>query len=111
MLAQLKQNGEDRFTALCMEGHAGAAGAEPDANSGLRRQVRAALELLETGLLERDTEVRLLLLAALAGEHLLLLGAQPRASRRDPGSAALTPLPAPPPQARLAPRSLSWAAA
>ena len=81
-LAQLKQNGEDRFTALCMEGYAGAAGAEPDANSGLRRQVRAALELLETGLLERETEVRLLLLAALAGEHLLLLGAQPRASRR-----------------------------
>ena len=74
MLAKLKQNGEDRFTALCMEGNAGAAGAEPDENSGLRRQVRAALQLLETGLLERETEVRLLLLAALAGEHLLLLG-------------------------------------
>ena len=40
LLATLKQNGEDRFAALCMEGHAGAAGAEPDANSGLRRQVR-----------------------------------------------------------------------
>ena len=106
MLAQLKQNGEDRFTALCMEGNAGAAGAEPDANSGLRRQVRAALELLETGLLERETEVRLLLLAALAGEHLLLLGAQPLASRRDP--AALRSRRAP--QARPAPPSRSWAA-
>jgi MoxR-like ATPase len=75
LLATLKQNGEDRFTALCAAGHAGAAGAEPDANSGLRKQVRTALELLEAGLIERDTETRLLLLAALAGEHLLLLGA------------------------------------
>ncbi len=76
LLATLKQNGEDRFTALCTAGHEGAAGAEPDANSGLRKQVRTALDLLEAGLIERDTETRLLLLAALAGEHLLLLGAR-----------------------------------
>ncbi|KAK9817098.1 hypothetical protein WJX72_009532 [[Myrmecia] bisecta] len=34
----------------------------------------AAIQNVQAGLLERETEVRLLLLAALAGEHLLLLG-------------------------------------
>jgi MoxR-like ATPase len=37
-------------------------------------RLRALLDTLGTGLLERDTEVRLALLAALAGEHVLLIG-------------------------------------
>ena len=37
-------------------------------------RLRALLESLETGLLERQAAVRLALLAALAGEHVLLIG-------------------------------------
>lgn len=45
-----------------------------DGSNPLRRRVRASIVDLQHGLLERETEVRLLLLAALCGEHLLLLG-------------------------------------
>lgn len=44
------------------------------ANSTLRQRVLTSIIDLQRGLLERETEVRLLLLAALCGEHLLLLG-------------------------------------
>ena len=42
--------------------------------SDLRQRLPLLLQTLERGLLERDTAARLLLLAALAGEHVLLLG-------------------------------------
>lgn len=47
-----------------------ASGAPVD----LAEKIRAATNALESGLVERETEVRLLLLAAFCGEHLLLLG-------------------------------------
>eukprot|EP00210_Caulerpa_lentillifera_P000976 g941.t1 len=40
----------------------------------LRNKVMKSILDLQSGLLERETEVRLLLMAALCGEHLLLLG-------------------------------------
>ncbi|BDA42736.1 probable ATPase RavA [Coccomyxa sp. Obi] len=45
-----------------------------DAASELKQKILATIQDLKEGLLEREMEVRLLLLAALAGEHLLLLG-------------------------------------
>ena len=42
--------------------------------SDLRQRLPLHVQALERGLLERDTAARLLLLAALAGEHVLLLG-------------------------------------
>jgi len=47
----------------------------PDHEGGsLRGKVEKSIAELQKGLLERDMEVRLMLLAALCGEHLLLLG-------------------------------------
>ena len=43
-------------------------------STDLRNKVMKSILDLQSGLLERETEVRLLLLAALCGEHLLLLG-------------------------------------
>ncbi|MCA9527332.1 MAG: ATP-binding protein, partial [Myxococcales bacterium] len=40
----------------------------------LTERLRALRDVLQDGLVERDTAVRLALLAALAGEHLLLIG-------------------------------------
>jgi MoxR-like ATPase len=40
----------------------------------LRRKIQHAVEAMGEGLVERDTEVRLLLLAALAREHVLFIG-------------------------------------
>ena len=51
-----------------------AAQSNEALSARLRPQVAAALEHLSFGLVERDTEVRLMLLATLCGEHLLLLG-------------------------------------
>lgn len=43
-------------------------------SSDLYERLRGLLDALSANLIERDTEIRLSLLAALAGEHLLLLG-------------------------------------
>ncbi|KAI3438742.1 hypothetical protein D9Q98_001161 [Chlorella vulgaris] len=55
-------------TAAALEGFAASTANE------LKQKVQGSCLDLQTGLLERETEVRLLLLAALCGEHLLLLG-------------------------------------
>ncbi|KAL4443602.1 hypothetical protein ABPG75_011339 [Micractinium tetrahymenae] len=51
-----------------------AGGDGSGADGGLRGRLEAAVEAMQAGLVERDTEVRLLLLAALAGEHILYIG-------------------------------------
>jgi len=57
-------------------GGASTGGVPPSAGeqAALHQRLQRALEQLEDGLVERSTEVRLLLLAVMAGEHLLLLG-------------------------------------
>lgn len=40
----------------------------------VRESIRATLKQLTHGLVERDTEARLMLLAAMSGEHVLFLG-------------------------------------
>ena len=52
----------------------GMTESSDNGGSSLRVKVEKSVERLQRGLLERDMEVRLLLLAALCGEHLLLLG-------------------------------------
>ena len=51
-----------------------AAAPASGAPADLAGKIRGATAALESGLVERETEVRLLLLAAFCGEHLLLLG-------------------------------------
>ena len=50
-------------------------GSEPTTGVGeLQNRIRQTFRMLEEGLIERDAESRLLVLATLCGEHLLLLG-------------------------------------
>ena len=51
-----------------------ATGGATDRITDLRLRLMAHLQALAHGLLERETAARLLLLAALAGEHVLLIG-------------------------------------
>jgi len=44
------------------------------ADASIRAALEGAVQAMQTGLIERDTEVRLLLLAGLCGEHILYLG-------------------------------------
>jgi MoxR-like ATPase len=68
----------DDLHAAILQRNAGNASQQVAETLGtdtqFRRRVRASIIDLQRGLLERETEVRLLLLAALCGEHLLLLG-------------------------------------
>ncbi|KAK9908998.1 hypothetical protein WJX75_005865 [Coccomyxa subellipsoidea] len=51
-----------------------SADGEGGSNTALQQRLEKAIRSLQDGLVERDTEVRLLLLAALAGEHILFIG-------------------------------------
>ena len=57
----------------------------PSILDALRQRLPAHLQALEHGLLERTTAARLLLLAALAGEHVLLIGPPGTATPGEPG--------------------------
>ena len=54
--------------------HPSTCSEREDSPTSLRTKVLKSVAKLQRGLLERDMEVRLMLLAALCGEHLLLLG-------------------------------------
>ena len=56
------------------EGRAAGAAARTARHGELQLRIRNTFAVLERGLIERDAESRLLVLAALCGEHLLLLG-------------------------------------
>ncbi|KAK2080083.1 hypothetical protein QBZ16_002479 [Prototheca wickerhamii] len=53
---------------------AGKARTMSEESAALVRSLQRVIETLQHGLVERDTEVRLMLLAALAQEHILLIG-------------------------------------
>lgn len=59
-----------------IDGGASAATSSQEgvATASLRESIGATLGQLTQGLVERDTEARLMLLAALSGEHVLFLG-------------------------------------
>ena len=57
-----------------MQAQPKASGNDPQAEDAGIVQLRDLLHFLETGLLERDAAARLVLMAAVAGEHVLLIG-------------------------------------
>jgi MoxR-like ATPase len=62
-------------TAAPLPSSSSSSSAAPAARRALlRRKIQHAIEAMGQGLVERDTEVRLLLLAALAREHVLFIG-------------------------------------
>ncbi|PRW56633.1 ATPase associated with various cellular activities AAA_5 isoform A [Chlorella sorokiniana] len=77
----------DSLKAAALDANAAAVAAAQQAASGsgrlphgqagdggLRARLEGAVAAMQAGLIERDTEVRLLLLAALSGEHILYIG-------------------------------------
>ena len=74
---ETKETYENRIRALkdaaVQFGHSGKSG-ENLAQAPLQTRLMEAIRKLSSGLIERETEVRLLLLAALSKEHILYLG-------------------------------------
>lgn len=73
-ISQITQKVDEQFSATVASAQEAAKAVDASSDSELRQKVVTAVEKLQKGLLERETEVRLLLLASLCGEHLLLLG-------------------------------------
>lgn len=80
-LDELKRRAMEAHAALCnaAAAAAGSSGRLIDDGAGagvsdLRARIEQAIDAVQSGLVERDTEVRLLLLAALSGEHVLYIG-------------------------------------
>jgi MoxR-like ATPase len=67
-----------RLESVSSQGGSGGSSAASSSGLGdrsdLKRRLAAAVGQMQEGLIERDTEVRLLLLAALSGEHILYIG-------------------------------------
>lgn len=64
----------ERVQGMALEEHSKDADPSSTNTTALQDRLRQAIEDLTGGLIERDTEVRLLLLAALSQEHILYLG-------------------------------------
>jgi len=60
--------------AKALAGQTDAASMQANVDKQLGARINGSVAALKHGLVERDTEVRLMLLATLCGEHLLLLG-------------------------------------
>lgn len=63
-----------KAAAAASHGHDGGSQSQSQDSSSLQHRLQEAIRELSHGLIEREVEVRLLLLAALSQEHLLLLG-------------------------------------
>ncbi|GIL67160.1 hypothetical protein Vafri_20601 [Volvox africanus] len=74
LIADVSKQVDEAVAATVFSNNEAARRVEFSPNSELRQRVVASIQKLAKGLLERDVEVRLLLLAALCCEHLLLLG-------------------------------------
>eukprot|EP00193_Tetraselmis_chui_P012111 CAMPEP_0177772146 /NCGR_PEP_ID=MMETSP0491_2-20121128/12044_1 /TAXON_ID=63592 /ORGANISM="Tetraselmis chuii, Strain PLY429" /LENGTH=555 /DNA_ID=CAMNT_0019289891 /DNA_START=116 /DNA_END=1783 /DNA_ORIENTATION=- len=70
MVSVIKNVASSSASRLAANGGPGVGGMDPAA----ARALEQAVQIMQQGLVERDTEVRLLLLAALCGEHILYLG-------------------------------------
>ncbi|KAK9868735.1 hypothetical protein WJX84_010577 [Apatococcus fuscideae] len=78
-LEEIKQQAQQNIEALLTQVQSGLGQSRTATHGGatiaeLRPRLEKAIEQLQSGLIERDTEVRLLLLAAMSGEHILYIG-------------------------------------
>lgn len=73
-IADITKAVDDQVADILRNNSAAAAEVVEREDTELRAKIKVAIKKLSTGLLEREVEVRLMLLAALCGEHLLLLG-------------------------------------
>ncbi|PNH10715.1 hypothetical protein TSOC_002522 [Tetrabaena socialis] len=74
LIADVTKQVDESVATTVKANNEAAKRVEFSPSSELRTRVLASVKKLSRGLLERDVEVRLLLLAALCCEHLLLLG-------------------------------------
>jgi len=81
-VSTMRKEAQAYMTALLDDLKARTAGSSGSSRAGengmvsaqIKAKLQNAIQVMQEGLVERDTEVRLLLLAAMAGEHILLIG-------------------------------------
>lgn len=74
LIANITKEVDQKVANFVQESSAAAKQPGSKPTSVVRAKLEGSIRKIETGLLEREQEVRLMLLAALCGEHLLLLG-------------------------------------